>query len=138
MSGTTNREMDEHQPILVPRVGNATFLADKLRFSLSLCLQTNDRAFFSSVTAVLPPSSLLQNVSLLLLLFQRNSRWTTFQPIFEAREIVEAGKLHAKRKRNPPLGMFRFEIQMAILGASWRGWSNESGNLVVDSSDLIR
>lgn len=33
MSGTTNREMDEHQPILVPRVGNATFLADKLRFS---------------------------------------------------------------------------------------------------------
>lgn len=55
MSGTTNREMDEHQPILVPRVGNATFLADKLRFSLSLCLQTNDRAFFSSVTAVLPP-----------------------------------------------------------------------------------
>lgn len=138
MSGTTNREMDEHQPILVPRVGNATFLADKLRFSLSLYLQTN--AFFSSVTAVLPSSSLLQSVSLLLLLllFQRNSRWTTFQPIFEAREIVEAGKLHAKRKRNPPLGMFRFEIQMAILGASWRGWSNESGNLVVDSSDLIR
>lgn len=139
MSGTTNREMDEHQPILVPRVGNATFLADKLRFSLSLSLQTNDRAFFSSVTAVLFfPSTLHESVPLLLLLFQRNSRWTTFQPIFEEGEIVEAGKLHVRRKRNPPLGMFRFEIQMTILGASWRGWSNESDNLVVDSSDLIQ
>lgn len=58
--------------------------------------------------------------------------------IIEEGEIVEAGKLHARRKRNPPLGMFRFEIQMTILGASWRGWSNESGNLVVDSSDLVR
>lgn len=44
-------------------------------------------------------------------------------------EIVE---LHARRKRNLPLEMFRFEIQMTnswrlLEGQGKRGWSNESG-----------
>lgn len=120
MSGTTNREMDEHQPILVPR-GNATFLADKLRFSLFLLSsQTKGRLLF-----VLSSSSNACCYYYYYYYFRNYSPGKIDRSSSRSRDRgAEAGswkrKVARAAKRNPPSERCFVEIQMTAPPNSWR------------------
>lgn len=88
MSGTTNREMDEHQPILVPRVGNATFLASFSLFLFSLCKQTTGPSLVRQSRLPLSSTKTYHYIIIIIISFKDGRGREGLEEIME--EIAEA------------------------------------------------